>query len=107
MKQATCKERINEYWKSTQADWKEHQKDTTYLNEQFILGVDYVEPNTFTNQKKGYKRIQFSWGGPSDELRVFSNGTVEYWFMDWFDGAKLDVTSNKIAQEISDYYQIN
>jgi hypothetical protein len=62
------------------------------------LAFDYVEPHTFDNQPEGYWRWQFSWGGPSDELRGFVNEhgelhRVEYWYMDWFDGASLDVTN--------------
>lgn len=111
MKDKTCKDRIKESWKQTQKDWQEHKEDYIYLNESFILCADYVEKGTFSDQKRGYKRIQFSWGGPSDELRVFKTGRgrdkIEYWFLDWFDGAKLDVTNNKIAQEIVSYYNFS
>jgi hypothetical protein len=104
----TCKNRISEEWENTCKDWEEHKNDNTYLNESFILSVDKVEPNTFENQKKGYKRIQFSWGGPSDELRVFEKygniDRIEYWFLDWFDGASIDVSNDKTAQDIVDYY---
>ena len=37
-----------------------------------------------------------SWGGPSDELRGYVNENrelhrLEYWFLDWMDGAKLEL----------------
>jgi len=56
------------------------------------LSFDYVAPGTFDGQKEGYFRYQLSWGGPSDEFRFFVNPDmschrVEYWLMDWFDGA--------------------
>ena len=56
------------------------------------LCFDYVEAGTFTDQDEPYFRWQISWGGPSDEFRFFlQNGDelqrVEYWFLDWFDGA--------------------
>ena len=63
-------------------------------NENYIegLGFDYVEPNTFTDQKEGYWRWQRSWGGPGDEFRIFVNPDksvhrIEYWDVDWGDGA--------------------
>ena len=56
------------------------------------LSFDYVTPGTFTDQPEGYFRYQLSWGGPSDEFRFFVNPDlschrIEYWFLDWFDGA--------------------
>lgn len=61
---------------------------------EFGLSFDYVEAGTFEGQRQGYFRYQISWGGPSDEFRFFcdpqlSAYRVEYWYMDWFDGAKI------------------
>jgi len=63
---------------------------------EYGLSFDYVAPETFgEDQEEGYFRYQLSWGGPSDEFRFyvspsrhgFTPHRVEYWFMDWFDGA--------------------
>lgn len=59
------------------------------------LSFDYVAPHTFDDQDTGYFRWQLSWGGPSDEFRFYVSpcaygwepDQIEYWFMDWFDGA--------------------
>jgi len=64
--------------------------------ENYGLCFDYVAPHTFTDQPEGYYRWQLSWGGPSDEFRIYVDDMcrpvrVEYWFMDWWDGAKVDV----------------
>jgi hypothetical protein len=48
-----------------------------------------------------YKRVQLSWGGPSDEFRLFKDGTIQYWFMDWYDGAGIIMTG-KDKQVVSD-----
>jgi|TARA_R110002020_G_scaffold44412_1_gene128110 hypothetical protein len=58
------------------------------------LCFDYVDPNTFTDQKEGYWRWQLSWGGPGDEFRIYVNPDksvhrIEYWYLDWYDGAKV------------------
>ena len=57
------------------------------------LCFDYVPPATFSDQAEAYFRYQLSWGGPSDEFRFFVNPDlschrIEYWFLDWFDGAR-------------------
>ena len=93
--QKTCKERIQEQWELRQEDLKE---PWTFEG----LGFDYVEPHTFTDQLEGYWRWQFSWGGPSDELRAYVNRDdrihrLEYWFMDWMDGAKLELQPDEPA----------
>ena len=67
------------------------------------LCFDYVDPNTFTDQKEGYWRWQLSWGGPGDEFRIYINPDksvhrIEYWYLDWYDGAKVELD----AQQHSD-----
>ena len=86
--QKTCEERINTQWMHRRKDLEDPEYEG--------LGFDYVEPHTFTDQLEGYWRWQFSWGGPSDELRAYVNEhkeihRLEYWFMDWMDGAKLEL----------------
>lgn len=60
------------------------------LNE-YGLSIDKVEAGTFKDQREDYIRYQLSWGGPSEEFRIYKNGDVEFWYLDWFDGAKVDV----------------
>ena len=71
-----------------------------YWSERFnesILAFDFVEANTFDNQPDGYYRLQLSWGGPSDEVRYYTKAEHErfykitYPYMDWFDGAEIEV----------------
>ena len=90
----TCADLVHERWKQRQEDLKDPEFEA--------LGFDYVEPHTFTDQLEGYWRWQFSCGGPSDELRAFVNENkeihrLEYWYMDWFDGAKVNVTAEHDA----------
>ena len=86
----SCEERIQNEWKSRQQDLEKYGTDFE------ALSFDYVPPNTFDKQPEGYWRWQFSWGGPGDELRGYVNEhkelhRLEYWFLDWFDGASLQV----------------
>ena len=75
-------------------DRLEDLKVTDPEDENYIEGLcfDYVDPNTFNDQKEGYWRWQLSWGGPGDEFRIYINPNksvhrIEYWYMDWYDGA--------------------
>ena len=68
------------------------------------LGFDFVPAHTFENQEEHYFRWQLSWGGPSDEFRVYTDNQnninrIEYWYMDWFDGASVDCTHNETIQD--------
>ena len=72
---------------------------------EFGLSWDYVLPNTFNNQSEGYYRWQLSWGGPSDEFRIYTDHekniqSVDYWYLDWFDGASIDVNDEEVIQMI-------
>jgi|TARA_R100000479_G_scaffold115329_1_gene58530 hypothetical protein len=86
-----------------QEQWKQRQQDLERYGTEFEgLSFDYVPPHTFDDQPEGYWRWQFSWGGPSDELRAFVNEhreihRLEYWYMDWFDGAHLLVQQDAEA----------
>ena len=56
------------------------------------LSFDYVPIGTFNDQHEGYFRYQISWGGPSEEFRFFCGPDynpykIEFWFLDWGDGA--------------------
>ena len=90
----SCAERINEQWQQRREDIKYPEYD--------YLGFNYVEPHTFQDQLEGYYRWQFSWGGPSDELRAYVNPDksihrLEYWFLDWGDGASVTVNKDEHA----------
>ena len=67
---------------------------------EYGLSFDYVAPGTFSGQREGYFRYQISWGGPSEEFRIyaqkindwkFSVYKASFWYLDWFDGAPLNV----------------
>lgn len=69
------------------------------------LSFDYVPGGTFVDQPNGYFRYQLSWGGPSDELRVYLDVELkpyrmEYWFLDWFTGHGIDVKDDEIARRL-------
>ena len=98
-KNPTCAERVAEEWKDRQEDLKNPEYEA--------LSFDYVAPHTWDNQKEGYWRWQFSWGGPSDELRGFVNEhgelhRLEYWFLDWGDGASINVLQRLPHPEATD-----
>lgn len=118
MNQPSCKERVTKEWADRKADlvklWetyengKEEAEDIGSIYD-YGLGFDYVAPRTFKDQRKGYFRYQFSWGGPSDEIRYYIDGDhkpyrIEYWFLDWFDGAH-KVLSGKDFELMSNYFE--
>ena len=50
------------------------------------------------------KRMELSWGGPQDYFLFFEDETIEYWFLDWFDGAHMELEGEEyeIMQQIYD-----
>ena len=101
----SCKERIDSHYESRIEDLKTlweadcNGEENEELGNLFEYGLcfDYVEPNTFNDQKQGYWRYQISYGGPSEEFRFYVNEDhspykIEFWFLDWFDGAPKTLT---------------
>jgi len=108
-KQKKCIDLVNKKYQSRLKDLREAYNNqnidlSTWLSE-YGLSWDYVVPNTFDNQKDGYYRWQLSWGGPSDEFRIYTDNekniqSVEYWYLDWFDGASITVNDEEIINII-------
>ncbi|WP_127598186.1 hypothetical protein [Nitratireductor alexandrii] len=93
---ASCEERIERHLKQRLADLRRlldmSGVDETETLAEYGLSFDYLPPETFHDQREAYFRYQLSWGGPGDEVRFFVNPDftchrIEYWFLDWFDGA--------------------
>ena len=74
---------------------EEGHPDLGHLHE-YGLSFDYVPGDTFEDQDAGYFRYQISWGGPSEEFRLYADADmdlyrVEFWYLDWFDGASVRI----------------
>ena len=118
--QPTCEERVKGELEGRIEDlsklWEAYQKgdeeveDLGTFNE-YGLCFDYVSQDTFKDQDEAYFRYQLSYGGPQDEFRFFVNPDlslhrVEYWFLDWFDGAHIVLNGEKkeLLSEIWDFF---
>lgn len=103
---AKCEDRIQSHYDSRMDTlrqlWAAYQSGNEEVEDigslfDYGLSFDYVAPGTFQEQREGYFRYQLSYGGPSDEFRFFVNPNlsthrIEYWFLDWFDGAAKELT---------------
>ena len=121
-KQPSCAELVQQKFNETEQDYKDarnyydgSQKEEhdqydgyedlyDYVN-QTALCWDYVEKGTFDDQERGYFRLQLSWGGPGDEFRIYvdydkSIDYIEYWYLDWYDGASVRVGSDTDSYDI-------
>lgn len=63
------------------------------------LCFDYVELGTFEDQDEDYFRYQFSYGGPTEELRIYENGLVEFVYLDWFCGIGFRIDNDPEHEE--------
>lgn len=117
-KELKCKDKVKAAFKSRYQDIISLYKAYLDGNEDGIedlgnifeygLSFDYVAPNTFRGQRVGYFRYQISYGGPSEEFRIFTNPDftpykIEFWYLDWFDGAPHKLTGKKF-EEFSDFF---
>ena len=96
-KDKSCAERVQDAFNSRMEDIRtlydaldQKTEELGPLSE-YGLSMDYVVAGTFKGQRAGYKRYQLSWGGPSEEFRIYDNDEVEFWYLDWFDGACVSV----------------
>lgn len=100
-------EDIRTLWVLYKQDSEAYHEDLGNWSE-YGLAFDYVAPETFgKDQEQGYFRYQISYGGPSEEIRFFTDENfrpykIEFWYLDWFDGAKkiLQGKDKELLQEI-------
>lgn len=121
-RELTCKDRIAyrlqeriddllKLWDLYQSGEEEGDPDLGSFYE-YGLAFDFVAPETFDDQNYGYFRYQLSYGGPSDEFRFMTEDPeadappVEYWFLDWFDGAHIHLKGEdlKLLHEIWQFF---
>jgi len=128
----TCKDIVQDRCNSRMADLETLYKlaledseayddDLGNLNE-YGLDFSYIAPETFTDQLEGYYRYQLSYGGPSQEIRFFVSQVkaarysweedgphhtpyrIEFWHLDWYDGASVDITDSQLAKDLYNYF---
>lgn len=106
MENLKCEQRIDRVLKGRLTDLDKLLRTKSCADigklDEYALCFDYVEAFTFDDQPDAYLRYQISWGGPSDEFRFYvrddaSCYRIEYWFLDWFDGAYRDVTNDFVV----------
>ena len=120
-KQPSCADLVQQKFNETEQDYKdardyydESQREEhdqydgyedlyDYVNNT-CLCWDYVEKGTFDDQERGYFRLQLSWGGPGDEFRIYVDDNsidyIEYWYLDWYDGASVRVGADTASYDI-------
>ena len=132
-KRLTCKDLVNEKFNEVEQDYKKAQK---YFDELLSIDpdkqeefkckdkynkffycedfFDYVNSNALSwdwvdaedEKNPGYYRLQLSWGGPSDEFRIYTIGDtldidcINYHYMDWFDGASIPVSEDTLSFDV-------
>jgi hypothetical protein len=132
-KRLTCKDLVNDKFNEVEQDYKDAQKYFEELlsidpdkQEEFKCKdkynkffycedfFDYVNSNALSwdwvdaedEKNPGYFRLQLSWGGPSDEFRIYTIGDtldidcINYHYMDWFDGASIPVFEDSISWDV-------
>ena len=109
-KEKKCIDLVNKNYQSRLKDisnaYNNDNLDVAQWLSEYGLSWDYVVSDTFDNQSEGYYRWQLSWGGPSDEFRIYTDNdknikSVEYWYLDWFDGSSINITDKEVINVIS------
>ena len=110
-KEKTCAEEVQDSFNSRMEDirtlYNAEDQKTEELGalHEYGLCIDKVEAGTFKGQREDYLRYQLSYGGPTEEFRLYKNGDLEFWYLNWFDGAHIDVT-DKDADIIKDIIEM-
>ena len=109
-KQLKCKDLVQSSWESQEEDYKNFKDEGDYESlydyvNQTALSFDKVHKNSKENIDRSYYRLQIAWGGPSTEFRAFLNADhdidyIEYWYLDWFDGASINIPRDSKSWEV-------
>ena len=88
----------------------EDQEESDQADEEFYqygLSFDYVHPFTFDDQRAGYWRWQISWGGPSEEFRIYVDEhnqpkAIDFTYLDWGEGHSITLDNRNHSRS---YYK--
>ena len=115
-KQKSCEERIKEKLKGRIADFKRALESAKKNDGKVIMDdetyedlIDWLNNYALTYEDHPHyraKKLELSWGGPQDYFLFFEDGTIEYHFLDWLDGAKRELNGKdkEVMQEIYEKY---
>jgi len=98
--------KFEEFLSDEYQDLNQYEDFFDYVN-QSGLCFDRVEAGTFEDQRAAYWRWQLSWGGPSQEFRLFDNGDLEFWHLDWFDGACVQVKDEIFENIMANFKELS
>lgn len=70
------------------------------------LCIDFVPAGTFSDEPRPFVRYQLSTGGPGEEFRYFQDGSLEFWFLDWFVGHRVMVMDEELKEYLVDRFQL-
>tara|TARA_R110002020_G_scaffold5103_3_gene21633 strand:+ start:1960 stop:2343 length:384 start_codon:yes stop_codon:yes gene_type:complete len=91
-----CEERIAGHWESRRSDLIGMIEGERYdeLGEYFLEATHVeahpaISPKGLHLQHAPFYKLGISWGGPSEEIRFYQDGTAEFVLCDWGDIASL------------------
>jgi hypothetical protein len=104
----SCAERIEKELRGRIQDFKEALEEAE--KEEDFNFIDWVNEYALAYYDDSYyraKRLELSYGGPQDYFLFFEDTTIEYHFLDWFDGAKITLEGEdyKIMEQVHDYLE--
>ena len=103
------KKEFNTYYEEVEDYLKENEnfdveKDIGFIDE-YPLSIEYIEPNV--NDTPPYWLYLIASGGPGSEIRFFVDNKsstkpykVEFWFLEWSNSGKQDVTGEAIIEQL-------
>ena len=114
----TCEERIDQklrtrinQFKQALESYEKHGKVIIGKDEVYEDLIDWLNHIALAFDEDPHyraKRLELSYGGPQDYFLFFEDGTIEYHFLDWFDGASRELTGEdyEIMEQVFDYINI-
>ncbi|MEM1973309.1 MAG: hypothetical protein QXN68_00805 [Thermoplasmata archaeon] len=119
MKEKTCEEKIDDMLKMRIKDFQEAiEKYENSGGEGFVIDgnkyedfIDWINEYCLAYGEDGHyrgKRLELSWGGPADGFIFCEDGTIIYYYQDWFDGAEriLFGKDYDIMEKVKNYLEV-
>jgi hypothetical protein len=115
MQTETCANRISEHWENRRSDFLKLIESEDYEElDQYMLEVARVEahptpsPEGLHLQHAPFDKLLISWGGPSEEIRFYEDGSAVFVLLDWGDKAEISIRASledeTIAVFLKDYF---
>ena len=71
----------------------------------YEYGLEFTFVPADEDNEQAYYKHLLAWGGPSEEVRFYADGSTHFVYMDWFCGTAIVPCGGSVLHELRSYFE--